>query len=235
VGTSTCLNLSPHGILSVGKNERTNGRRAISGKYNSTCSLNWTFSSQFPPKKMPRGSNCDEQNGYLRVMVRFKKPLEKNFLGRPHGRHAVISRNSVTLWLAFPRQIGHLARDQAGTHIADTGAHPPDLCDSMSLAVHQKGGHFRRLESFSLTPPGFRERAATSGCRAALCCRPQSGIYRQHRAISFWLTQRYATRREPGSRRVALTGDFCCLDRLERLRDPDHLTGDSLPKWPSVF
>jgi hypothetical protein len=49
------LNLSPHGILSVGKNERTNGRRVISGKYSSACSFNGTFSSQLPPRKCREG------------------------------------------------------------------------------------------------------------------------------------------------------------------------------------
>mgnify|MGYP000362591187 CR=1 FL=1 len=47
-------------------------------------------------------------------MVRFKKPPAKTFLERPHAHQTVISRHSVTPWLAFPRQIGHLARDQLG-------------------------------------------------------------------------------------------------------------------------
>jgi hypothetical protein len=54
-------------------------------------------------------------------MVRFKRLPVKSFLERPHARQTVISRSSVTPWLAFLYQDGHLPRDQprpvhAGLH-----------------------------------------------------------------------------------------------------------------------
>ena len=51
----------------------------------------------------------------LQVMVRFKKPCSKSFLERYRARQSVNSGDSVTSRLAFPGQIGHLARDRLGS------------------------------------------------------------------------------------------------------------------------
>ena len=97
----------------------------------------------------------------------------------------------------------------------------------------KKGRHFYGRESLATTPPESRKDDAPSDCRAALCCYPKDGNYRQHPAISLRRVQRYKKRREPGSRRIALTHDFRFSNGLARLRNADHPKVDSLPKSPS--
>ena len=65
---------------------------------------------------------------WSQFMVRAKKPPWKSILEYPNVRQTVISRNSVTPWLALLRQIGHHARDQS--------SHRPSFWSSDSYAVY---------------------------------------------------------------------------------------------------
>ncbi len=80
-------------------------------------------------------------------MVRFREPLSKSLREHPHARQTVISRNSVTPWLALAGQIGHLARDQLGP--VHAGLHP-------RLGAIGEQGSIAVIERLILTVTGHR-------------------------------------------------------------------------------
>ena len=80
-------------------------------------------------------------------MVRFKKPPAKSLLERPHVRRTVISQDSVTPRLAFPRQIGHLARDQDLARCDESVAGQAPLSKVVRAVEDESHTHrFRRID-----------------------------------------------------------------------------------------